>query len=363
MDEHEQPLLAVFERLSDGLVVGDEAGRVLYMNPAAERLIGRARARAEGRPLCELLCDRLESPSTRDCPLRAADSGDGAVTISGSRPAAAAYAWHDERLSRRDGGRHLRVRCLKTPPAAGRPGRHLTLIEDASEEENRESAREEWRRMIAHDLRNPLTAVQSALTALQDCAQPEILRVGLDNCRRMAELLDLYLDVGDLESSSMPVSLQAVDADRAAAGALERQKALAERLGVELSRRRTSGLRALADPALLARVFQNLLDNALKFTPAGGRVELDACAAGPDAVEWSVVDTGCGIPAEELPRLFERESVTRARQAGKIRGNGLGLDFCRRALEAMGGSIRAESELGRGSAFRVTLPRAHELDA
>jgi signal transduction histidine kinase len=110
-----------------------------------------------------------------------------------------------------------------------------------------------------------------------------------------------------------------------------------------------------ADSELLSRVVQNVLDNAVKFTPSDGRIELLASVDGEQA-ELSIKDTGPGLAPEELPLLFDRYHQARARRAGKIQGTGLGLTFCREALKLMQGSIAVGSKLGEGTVFTIRLP-------
>lgn len=117
----------------------------------------------------------------------------------------------------------------------------------------------------------------------------------------------------------------------------------------------------LADRDILQRVLVNLLDNALKFTPYEGRVWVDA-RAGADDVEFSVVDTGPGIPLKERERIFEKFTQVRG-QKGPRKGSGLGLTFCRMAVEAQGGRIWIEDgPQGRGTCFTFTVPRASGAD-
>ena len=115
-------------------------------------------------------------------------------------------------------------------------------------------------------------------------------------------------------------------------------------------------LAAFADPKLLFRILQNLINNAVKFTPEGGRVEVQACGSG-EMVEVVVRDTGPGISALDAPFIFDRFYQARARREGRLQGNGLGLTFCREALAAMGGAIELRSRPGCGAEFAFHLPR------
>ncbi|NNN05757.1 MAG: PAS domain-containing sensor histidine kinase [Elusimicrobia bacterium] len=373
MSENAAALLPLFDQLTDGICLSDDNGRILYLNPPAERLLGFGLDQIGEASLCDLLCARLTCPDgddcARACALKKAGSSATAATFQGRYGAKPFFAWRDDAISRVDERKSLRVRCLKTATAwldRAHPGKRLTIIEDATAQERLETERADWRHMLAHDLRNPLTSIQAVLASLQDDAQggapvtldAENLRIGVANCRRMAELLDLYLDVAKLDAGLMPVEARELDGAEVAARCAADQEPLARSRGVSLTVRATDPARVLADESLLERILQNLLDNAIKYTPEGGRVELSLDAASPDVILFHVTDNGPGIPEEELPLLFDRYHQAQARRQGRTKGTGLGLAFCRRALSAMNGDIRVESTPGEGSRFSVLLPRA-----
>ncbi len=373
MGENAASLLPLFDQLADGVCLSDDNGRILYLNPPAERLLGVGLDQVGSTSLCDLLCARLIREDGSDCAsgcaMKRAVGGETAATFRGRYGTKPFFSWHDDAISRVDERKSLRVRCLKTTTAwldRAHPGKRLTLIEDATAQERLDMERADWRHMIAHDLRNPLTSIQAVLASLQDDAQggapvtldAEALRIGVSNCGRMAELLDLYLDVAKLDAGLMPVEARELDGAQVAERCAAQQAPLARARAVTLVVRTEDGARVLADEALLERVLQNLLDNAVKYAPEGGRVELALDAASPDFVLFHVTDNGPGIPEEELPLLFDRYHQARARREGRTKGTGLGLAFCRRALSAMNGDIRVESAPGQGSRFTVFLPKA-----
>lgn len=360
MTKHHLELAPLFDELSDGICIS-ENDRVVYLNPAADRILRASDRRLRERSLCELLCARLKSPACDDCAerceLRKTGSPSKTVTFEGSYAPRPEYGWRDLRTERLDKPLDLRVRCLKAESGA-----HVTILEDISDEAAHAREREDWRHMIVHDLRTPLTAIFAVLAELRESAagrkaDETLARIGVDNCRRMIDLLDLYLDVAKLDAGLMKAELRMVPVAAAARRAADAQAplALAKRIPVSIEAPET--LRALADPELLSRVLDNLLNNALKFTPEEGRVDVAAAARGPGSLEIEVRDTGPGIPADEMPHLFDRFHQARARREGKTKGTGLGLAFCRQALQTMGGDIRAWSAPGEGSRFTVRLPR------
>jgi signal transduction histidine kinase len=169
---------------------------------------------------------------------------------------------------------------------------------------------------------------------------------------RMLSMVDSLLDISRLEKGGMPLQRRPLALPRAVADAIEGRRAMAEEKGLRLHMQAAPDLpEAWADPPLVARVLDNLVANALKFTPAGGAVSVGV-EARDRALSVTVSDTGPGIAADIEGRLFEKFA------SGDRSGSGLGLAFCRLAVEAQGGRIWAESRPGQGAAFTFTLPLA-----
>ncbi len=222
--------------------------------------------------------------------------------------------------------------------------------------------REELADTIVHDLRNPLGVIHSGLELLQfDTAPahvPIIIETMSRSLRRMQRLVDTLLDIARLESGEMLLQVAPVDLHSLITALIEEERPLSENHNVALDSHVPVDLPpAAADRDLLQRVLVNLLDNSLKFTPAGGRVWVEAGQQGA-GLSVAVVDTGPGIPLEERQRIFEKFTQVEG-QVGRRRGSGLGLAFCRMAVEAHGGHIWVEEgPAGVGSRFVLTLPVA-----
>ena len=178
----------------------------------------------------------------------------------------------------------------------------------------------------------------------------------------MIELVDLYLAVSKMESGLMGAEPAELELSELVLRGVEEQSPLAKTRRIAVSFAVPVGLRVLADPLLLARVLQNLLNNALKYINEGGRVEITAALDEAGRVVLTVADDGPGIADNELPLLFDRYHQAKARREGRLLGMGLGLAFCRQALPRWAGtsaSISARREpLHRPPAVRAEPRRA-----
>jgi len=213
---------------------------------------------------------------------------------------------------------------------------------------------------VAHDLRTPLARLRgTAEAALRDARWDEEYREALADCveeaDRMATMLDVLMDISEAETGTMRLERGRVELAPVLADAAALYADVAEEKGVDVAVDAPDGLWVTGDPARLRQVVTNLVDNAVKYTPAGGRVAI-AAHAGEREVLVSVSDTGAGIAPEDLPRIWDR--LYRSDASRSERGLGLGLSLVRAVVEAHGGRCAVDSEPGRGSTFLVYLPAA-----
>lgn len=211
---------------------------------------------------------------------------------------------------------------------------------------------------VTHDLRTPLTAIKGAAeNLLDDIAGPldgdqrEYVEIVRDHAARLATTVSEVLQAARIEAGMVSLSAEPVDVAAIASDVSRGLETLARERGIRLELRARAVV-VPADREKLYRAIENLVANAIKFTEDGGEVivEVESTA---DTVEVAVRDTGHGIPAEELPRLFERFY----RGSARTPGTGLGLSIARNLVRLHGGEITVSSEVGRGSEFRVRLPR------
>lgn len=363
---------SLFDRVSDGICVADAGGCVLYLNEAAHRLLETWGQETEARNICEFLCGKLEVQTGRraaaGCPLRDPNREAKAATFLGRHGPHPAFNWRDDRVKRAERWKDIRARCLKTSLPLDGKERELRLVvmENAAPEMDLKRHRADWRQMIAHDLRAPLASIFAALRLLEDIhprqakapqdQDRQLVEMSVQACRRMMELLDLYLDVERLDADAMSAKLEDLELGLVVGEAIEPQRALAAANGVAISSEVPAGLKARADSELLGRVVGNLVNNAIKYNVKGGSLRISA-VVGESGVHLSFKDTGRGIDPQDLPFMFDRYYQAEARRAGRLQGNGLGLTFCTEALKLMDGSISVESEPGKGTEFVVTLRR------
>lgn len=215
----------------------------------------------------------------------------------------------------------------------------------------------------AHELRSPLTAIQTSVdVALNKERSPEeyqeLLYTLSEECERLRVLVNQLLAVAENDAVGLERPTTPVRLDEVVQKSLEVFAALAEDRQIELQAEIEPSVMAPGDAARLRQVVNNLLDNALKFTDAGGRVTVNLyCDTAQERAVLTVRDTGIGIPREELPRVFDRfYQVDKSHNRDGAHGNGLGLSIVESIVQLHGGVVEVESDLGCGALFRVKLP-------
>jgi len=238
----------------------------------------------------------------------------------------------------------------------------VIVLHDITDLRKLERIRRDFVANVSHEFKTPLTAIQgfaeTLLAGAMDDPQNRLrfLQIILDHSRRLARLTDDLLELSRMDADRVDLEVDRLSVSPFVQSCIETtQRSAAEknlRVSVNL---KTSLPDIAADRRRLAEVLQNLLDNAVQYTPSGGRITVSASSDG-DEVEFTVSDTGIGIPKVDQPRIFERfyrVDVARSREVG---GTGLGLSIAKHLVEAHGGRIWVESEVGQGSQFHFTVP-------
>ncbi len=222
-----------------------------------------------------------------------------------------------------------------------------------------EQLRENLTHMIVHDMRSPLTGVVGSFEIIaleQDTltlTQKELLAIGQNSCRDLTGMVDLLLDVSRLEAGQMPLNRVSCDILEIARGAVDSVTVQAREKSLILS---VAGdaTKGVVDSDIIRRVIANLLGNAIRFSPKGATIAVDVSAV-EDSVCVKVADQGAGIPAENHQRIFEKFYQADTSVGTKRASSGLGLAFCKLAVEAHGGKIGVESAPDQGSTFWFNL--------
>lgn len=239
----------------------------------------------------------------------------------------------------------------------------VLLYHDQTKRRELEDLKADFTSMIVHDLRTPITAIRGFLELLtgeefdvDDAERAEFYELMDDSSEKMLTLVNDFLDLSKIEAGRLEVHPEEGDLISSINSSMAQAEVLANKKKIKLVRDFPQDVGpVIFDSFRMEQVLINLLSNAIKFTPEGGQIAVGVIS-GEQTLEVSVTDTGIGIAADELPLMFQKYS--QASGARKIKGTGLGLVICKDIVEAHGGSIRVESESGKGTTFRFNIPRA-----
>ena len=350
-ERERQRLRLHFEQASFAIVEWSIEGRVVDWNPAAERMFGWSRAEALGKRAWELMTPLAEKPRL-DVLWR--------ESLERRRPG----RWTIDERSK--DGRVLRCEWATTPLIDG-SGRLLgvaSIAQDVTERETLERLKSEFVAGVSHELRTPITAIRGALGLLEggavgalDGEARELVAVALQNVDRVGRLIDDVLDLDRLQAGALALDLQPVSLREVTEQARLRIEGAAEAKRIRIAIAPLAPeLTVRTDRTRLVQVVVELLANAVKFSPEGSTVGVDAIAGARARLE--VRDQGPGISAAFRPRVFGRfnqEDGSNRRRSG---GTGLGLSFAKALVERMGGEIGFVSPPEGGTVFFLELPNA-----
>jgi PAS domain S-box-containing protein len=364
---------AILNSTNDGILMADMRGVVVTANPEAATLLQSSREAIIGRQLEELLDELNQRATAISTPAWLNDgNGNGAAVeleFSGSQR------------------RYIRHYMLPVRETSGAEIGRLALFQDISEERELAKLREDYTGMLVHDLRAPLTAIMNGIMMVKrglggpiSDQQQELLSIAHQGSQTMLEMVNTLLDIAKMEEGRLTLDCEPLSPYALIDQTLDRLRVSAQDQRVRLLQELPVGLPLIeADREKLVRVLQNLLDNAIKFSSTGGAVTLGAATVqiGDDGPrtrgklpagipplgegEWLVLyvrDQGPGIPPQFHERIFEKFGQVRGGR--KVRGTGLGLTFCKLAVEAHGGTIWLQSAEGKGSTFALALPLSQE---
>ncbi len=333
----ERVLAAALEGIADGVWITDATGAVVRHNAALRRLLDAGQEVVGKRPLFLVRKGELHEAVLRACAGGASSVLE--VVMEGSRP------------------RVLEVQVASL--GGGLPG-SAAVFRDVTELKRLERVRQDFVANVSHELRTPIAAILGYAETLQSGALsdtvhgPQMVDIIHRQSERLSELVTDLLELSRLDAGERPLTVGSVAVGDVVARAAEAVEPRASAKHIKITHHVDAGLAARGEAKALEQVLVNLLDNAVKYTPEGGSVELTARHEA-SRVELSVRDTGLGIEAKHLPRLFERFYRVDRGRSREMGGTGLGLSIVRHLVSAMGGDVRVQSQLGMGSTFTVTL--------
>lgn len=343
LDEDRKKLHAVLTSMIEGVVAIDLGQRILFANRRAGELLDFDIDAAVGRRLWELVRNRPLQELVEQAISNPETSGR---ELSWTAPPAGSLAVHVGRLP-------------------GKPASGIVLVfHDVSELRRLETLRQEFIANVSHELKTPLAVINACVETLLDGAAEDppartsfLTRISEQADRLHALIIDM-LSLARIETQTETFTLQAIPVQSAVESCLKQHRTMAESKNHRIETNPPlEALLVYADEEAVSQILDNLVDNAIKYTPAGGLIRVRwGVDNGQAFIEVS--DTGIGIPENSLVRVFERfyrVDKARSRQLG---GTGLGLSIVKHLTQAMNGSVEARSQLGRGSVFTVRLPRA-----
>lgn len=335
---------AILESIAEGVVVAGEAGDVIMANTAAERILGVSRKQLMGQTIKRLYAGLLHAGGR--------GASDQAVFEWGNKLVRGSFA------------------PVKTPDS-GLLG-YVAVFRDVTGELQAERAKRKFVATISHELRTPLTSIKGYIELLVAGAvgnlqpgQHRFLDVVQSNTERMVSLVNKLITVSEMDEGAIQIDFRPVDMKGVIEEAVQAIRAEAMECQMDLEMNVPPDLsRVKGDPQRLRQIMDNLLDNALRYTPAGGRISVwaieahlrDGGASPQDYLVVNVRDTGVGIPPQDHTRIFEKFYRVDNSLSLRAGGTGMGLAIARSLIEAHGGRIWVESEPESGSTFSFTIP-------
>jgi len=336
LESSHHELAVMLDSMQEAVVAVTSTGTIRWCNAVMQQIAGQQLA--PGRPLVHAIRD----PELLSCVRRAVERHDLCIA----------------RASLLAPGRVFEINAAPLPS-----GGALAVLHDVTSIEAAQQSRREFVANVSHELRTPLTSIIGYVETLIEDPNPrpetmhEFLGVILKNASRMSRLTEDLLALASVESPDYKLALQPIRASVLMQDALESVGGMVADSGVKLQTSGAPDSLVMADADAIQQVFGNLLENSLKYAKSGKRI----CAGArllPTEVQFTIQDFGPGIASEHLERIFERfyrVDKARSRESG---GTGLGLAIAKHILQAHGGRIWCESDLGSGASFHFTLPLA-----
>ena len=337
---------AVIRSVAEGLVVVDAQGKVVMMNPAAEKLLGISAKEKIGK----LLMENLKDEQLVSLVKSTLEDGEKEIKLTSQQ---------DETK------KVLRASSAVVENENGQTVGMVMVLSDITKQKELDQLKSNFISNVSHELRTPLVAIDKSislmLTQEADRLSPtheQFLTIAQRNLKRLTMLINNLLDLAKLEQKKMDLRTETVSVESVINECIDTLNAWANTKSISLNKNIQEGLPCVnIDPLRVGQVLTNLLGNAIKFTLNNGTITVEArLSAEGKAIQVSVQDTGIGIAKEDLTKVFDRFYQTGERISTDISGTGIGLSIAKEIVELHGGRIWVESEKGRGAKFIFTLP-------
>lgn len=355
--ESREMLAGILENAEEAIISVDEGQTIQLFNRGAEKIFGYTPSEILGRPLDILLPQQSREQHRQFVRI----FGQSAATSRGMAERS------QNVVGLRKNGQIFAAEASISKLRLGDRVIYTAILKDISDREAIDRMKNEFISVVSHELRTPLTSVHGSLKLLATgrlgdlhSQGQHLLEIAVSNTERLTRLINDVLDLERIESGRMPTHMTYCDAADAIAQAAEAMQSAARDREIALSVTLNS-TRMYADSDRILQTLTNLIGNAIKFSPCGSTVWVDASDRGEDVL-FQVRDRGRGIPSDHLESIFGRFQQVDASDSRTKGGTGLGLAICRQIVERHGGRIWAESEPGCGSTFSFTIPKTPPAD-
>lgn len=334
----------ILRSISDGLMVVDKEGKVVFMNEAAEKMLGKPRDQMAGKHIIDNLDEHQVASFTKDSSLP--EQGDKVEEI----------IVHGLENTRKI----LRASSAIIEDTNGMTVGTVSVLSDVTKQRELDALKDKFVAHVSHELRSPLTIIKGAVLTVKDKIagelnpeQEELLKDAGDGISRLERLINDLLDIAKIESGRMELKLAPVNINELIQKVVDSSQLWAKSKKLELKAIAGTIPETQADPDKITQIIMNLISNAIKFTPEQGHINITTMIKPEEnSIYISVRDSGVGIAKDNLHKVFQK-----FQQFGVGRGgSGLGLFICKELVEMHGGTIVIESDLGQGTTFIFTIP-------
>jgi len=346
-------LKTILKGMVEGVLVVDERGRILMVNDALRTILSLSSEVVDKAPL-----EAIRNAELEEAIREAIHEGKNTAF---------------ELTFPLSGGKIVEVNVVGISPSPEETAQEAEKIEgaiavfhDISRLKELEKVRQDFVANVSHELRTPLTTIKGYTETLLDGAlreevAPQFLQVIQKHADRLTKIVEDLLALSKIESKEFYLKRERLPLSELIDDVSGFVKEAAQKKKISISRSIVpSTLEMMGDRSYLEQVFVNLLDNAIKYTPEGGRVTISAIEKDQREIQFSIEDNGIGIPREDIPRIFERFYRVDKGRSQELGGTGLGLSIVKHLVQAHGGRVWVESQPGKGSTFYFTLPKRSE---